>query len=43
MPPDHGGRNLDMAYQQEFQDDIELRLQKAGVRLASLIRSALHP
>jgi len=38
-----GGRSLDMAYQQEFQDHIELRLQKAGVRLASLIRSALHP
>ena len=38
-----GPRTLTNAYQQEFQDDVELRLKQAGVRLAEEIRKALHP
>jgi len=37
------GRVLTQAYQDEFADDVELRLEQAGTRLASLIRAALHP
>ena len=37
-----GGRTLSKAYQDEFADPVEVRLQKAGVRLADLIRRALH-
>ena len=36
-----GGRTLGEDYQNEFLDPIELRLQKAGVRLARLIREGL--
>jgi hypothetical protein len=34
-------RDLGADYQSEFQDDVELRLQQAGVRLAALIRQNL--
>lgn len=34
-------RTLDASYQAQFQPVVELRLQKAGVRLAKLIREAL--
>jgi hypothetical protein len=37
------GRVLTKAYQDEFADDVELRLEQAGTRLASLIHAALHP
>ncbi|MEA2339593.1 MAG: nuclease [Thermoanaerobaculia bacterium] len=37
------GRVLTKAYQDEFADDVELRLEEAGTRLASLIHAALHP
>jgi hypothetical protein len=37
------GRVLTEAYQDEFADDVELRLEQAGTRLASLIHAALHP
>lgn len=37
------GRELKDPYQKEFADDVNLRLQKAGTRLAALIHSALHP
>ena len=37
------GRVLTNAYQDEFADDVELRLEQAGTRLASLIHAALHP
>jgi hypothetical protein len=33
-----GSRTLDEAYQAEFADDVALRLQQAGVRLAEVIR-----
>jgi len=36
------GRTLTAAYQDEFVDDVELRLQKAGARLAALIREGLE-
>jgi hypothetical protein len=35
------GRELTADYQTEFLDDVELRLQKAGVRLAALIHAGL--
>lgn len=35
------GRMLTAKYQKEFLDDVELRLQKAGTRLAALISEAL--
>ena len=38
-----GGRHLDASYQTMFGDVAELRLQQAGVRLATLIRDSLHP
>ena len=38
-----GGRTLDTDYQSEFQDDVEMRLKKAGTRLADRIHKALHP
>lgn len=34
-------RKLTAAYQKEFQDEMELRLQQAGVRLAAKLRAAL--
>ena len=34
-------RRLRMPYQTMFQDDVEVRLQKAGVRLAARLRSGL--
>lgn len=37
------GRVLTKAYQDEFADDVELRMEQAGTRLASLIHAALHP
>jgi hypothetical protein len=37
------GRILHASYQKKFLDDVELRLQKAGVRLASMIHQALMP
>jgi hypothetical protein len=37
------GRILTKAYQDEFADDVELRLEQAGTRLAALIHAALHP
>jgi hypothetical protein len=37
------GRVLTKDYQDEFADDVELRLMQAGTRLASLIQNALHP
>jgi len=37
------GRTLTADYQTEFADDVNLRLEKAGVRLASLIHEALNP
>jgi len=37
------GRVLTKEYQDEFADDVELRLEQAGTRLASLIHAALHP
>ena len=37
------GRDLEKSYQTEFADDVNLRLQKAGTRLAAMIHSALHP
>jgi S1/P1 Nuclease. len=37
------GRELTEAYQSEFADDVELRLQKAGVRLAAMIHEGLNP
>ncbi len=40
--PEPGPRNLGVAYQTEFQDDVELRLRQAGVRLAALIERALQ-
>ena len=39
--PIHGARKLTSAYQEEFQPDVEQRLQQAGVRLAALIRQNL--
>jgi hypothetical protein len=36
------GRVLTKAYQDEFADDVELRLEQAGTRLAALIQAALH-
>ena len=41
--PDAGERDLGPAYQAEFEDDVELRLKQAGVRLAALLRAALAP
>ena len=38
-----GERTLTNDYQTKFQDDVELRLKQAGVRLAGEIRKALHP
>lgn len=38
-----GTRKLTQDYQDLFQDDVELRLRQAGVRLAAEIRNALHP
>jgi hypothetical protein len=38
---DNSSRTLDAKYQQKFQDDVEMRLQQAGVRLAELIRANL--
>lgn len=38
-----GGRVLGAKYQKKNVDDIELRLQQAGVRLAALIEKVLHP
>jgi hypothetical protein len=37
------GRVLKNTYQDEFADDVELRLEQAGTRLGSLIHAALHP
>lgn len=37
-----GKRRLTIDYQQKFEDDVELRLKQAGVRLAEEIRKALH-
>jgi len=37
------GRVLTKTYQDELADDVELRLEQAGTRLASLIHDALHP
>jgi nuclease S1 len=37
------GRVLTKEYQDEFADDVELRLEQAGTRLAALIHAALHP
>jgi hypothetical protein len=37
------GRVLKQPYQTEFADDVNLRLQEAGTRLAALIHTALHP
>jgi hypothetical protein len=37
------GRVLKKPYQDEFEDDVELRLEQAGTRLAALIHTALHP
>jgi len=37
-----GGRKLLESYQDEFADEVEVRLQKAGVRLAEQIRKSLH-
>ena len=37
------GRSLHASYQDKFLDDVELRLEKAGVRLASMIHNALAP
>ena len=37
------GRELTKAYQDKFAKDVDLRLQKAGTRLAALIHEALHP
>lgn len=37
------GRELTKAYQDEFANDVELRLQKAGTRLAAMIHEALKP
>lgn len=37
------GRDLTDAYQKTFGSVVELRLQKAGARLATLIQQALHP
>lgn len=37
------GRELTKTYQDEFAKDVDLRLQKAGTRLAALIHEALHP
>lgn len=37
------GRSLHESYQEKFLDDVELRLEKAGVRLASMIHNALTP
>jgi S1/P1 Nuclease len=36
-----GGRALMQSYQGEFKDDVELRLQQAGARLADLLRRHL--
>jgi hypothetical protein len=36
--PERHVRVLKKAYQQQFRDDVERRLQQAGVRLADLIR-----
>jgi len=36
-----GTRRLNADYQTEFQDDVERRLQQAGVRLAALLQQAL--
>jgi hypothetical protein len=36
-----GGRALGDSYQREFEDDVTLRLQQAGVRLADLLRQHL--
>lgn len=41
--PRHGGRTLGERYQREFGDDVVLRWQQAGVRLAELIRTNLGP
>lgn len=37
------GRDLTKAYQDQFAKVVDLRLQKAGTRLAVLIHEALHP
>jgi len=37
------GRELTKTYQDKFAKDVDLRLQKAGTRLAMLIHEALHP
>ncbi|HEV7427396.1 MAG TPA: S1/P1 nuclease [Thermoanaerobaculia bacterium] len=37
------GRVLNETYQTKFAPDVELRLEQAGTRLASLIQAALHP
>lgn len=37
------GRTLDANYQKRFGDVVELRLKKAGARLATLLAQALHP
>ena len=37
------GRVLTKTYQKEFADVVDLRLQKAGTRLAAMIHEALHP
>jgi nuclease S1 len=37
------GRHLTASYQKTFGDVVELRLQKAGARLATLIEQALRP
>lgn len=39
--PEGHTRNLGVSYQQKFQDDVELRLQQAGSRLADQIQAAL--
>ncbi len=37
------GRELTKSYQDNFAKEVDLRLQKAGTRLAALIHEALHP
>jgi S1/P1 Nuclease len=39
--PEEHTRHLTVMYQEEFQDDVEMRLKQAGVRLAEKIRLAL--